>query len=1135
MREPPELWPRLDRIQWGCALMELLGEASLEHLHVVLSGLRSITTVPALATQRQAITTARLLLGETMTSEAVRRAAEHYMAHSTACSYTIDTQTLAFVPCFPDGQDEAILTARRILQDGLPRRAQELPLASTSEDLQVKLRRDVVVPLDFEGLSFDPPARHPLAAQPRAPLCVTWGELEHLACTLDQEDRNAGRKPERWEMRLQQTHLMRPTGVGLCETDQLDLSQLKHLIGLPGAGKTTLISLLCVLLARRGQRVAVFFPSIETSRSYLAKLRAYGVRVGLVRGRSPMTEQHHANDLAELIAGQGGGGFARTVPGADLYATNCPLPAFAPTWPEQWEEGQAPCESFYPGDKSVEDASNRQLCPAWSLCGRVKTHRELVSADVWLGHVISSDIYVPAHTSTERLRYFELMAELMDLIIFDECDATQQALDDRGAQTLHLTGTEDSVHKHNQQITETLATNRARWNEQQHRYMRLANEFEKHILRLKLVLRQLYAGPTTRQLAKDHANKLLSAHYLLRSMLRASGRLDAFGNRALTALSNFWESAMYQALHDPGANEREWPRASTYAAGLRLSVDEANAHWLEVNQALKRYVTLDPLDSEQPLIETLSTTLAAVIGSDRPGDLHPYLRLLVTVGFTVASYQRLARFGRILGQQGDLPPDAVTIQASEDLRQLVPRSLLSTFSAVRYRESETPGGYEFDHLIVESTPRLLMHRLHEIGRAHVLLMSATSWLPASSEYHVSHLPEYVLAPRESTSGAIQLAFTPKRHPDTGQPLRFSGAGTRRLENLQLMTRALGQRNLGALCELERTVAAMRSPEGRPRKAVLAVNSYEQVQRVVEELAACNPTLGARTRGVLRRLPQDSSRERYILRGQVEALGQADEVDVIVFPIAALGRGVNIVFKTSDRDDGCAAVGSVYFLTRPHPAAGDLTLLLSVLARATEELDAEDLSHLALSEARDHYDTQRYALYRRVGNILARPMSASRLDAASLRSFAANLLVPILQTIGRAMRNRMSVSVFFVDAAWAPHSANEQMETARSSLLVVMRDILRQTLHDPVPKHPERRAIAQALYGIFEPAFENIRGLLAPAHAGLLPESGFAPSALTDQIDLDRYEPQFVEVFDDEGDLADDDLAEEEEETDDDEA
>ena len=102
--------------------------------------------------------------------------------------------------------------------------------------------------------------------------------------------------------------------------------------------------------------------------------------------------------------------------------------------------GEAPCISI------TEPGSNvKKLCPAWSKCGRVRNQRDLVGARVWLGHIISSDTSVPPQTSPIHLQYFELIARTMDLVIVDECDEAQNALDDYGALTLTLAGDEENV------------------------------------------------------------------------------------------------------------------------------------------------------------------------------------------------------------------------------------------------------------------------------------------------------------------------------------------------------------------------------------------------------------------------------------------------------------------------------------------------------------------------------------------------------------------------------------------------------------------------------------------------------------------------------------------------------------------
>lgn len=1085
--------------------MRLLGESSLETLPVVLSGLRSVERSRQVAPYQVAVRTVRSLLGDVLTRRAVNSAVFEFLSvRRTGRSFDIDGSTLKFTA--RSDYDPAIAQAEAVLREGLPARTRTLDLADTSRDLVADLGGERRLPLRLNGLAFPPPERHDLERRPRGPMSVPWSALQDLATELDASDARTGRSPQDWAGRLGRTMLQVTTGAGLRDADSLDLSGLKHLIGLPGAGKTTVIILLCVLLARKRLRVAVFAPSIQVAREYLETLRRYDVAAALLVGRSLETHRHHADQLAELVATQGNGGFSHTREGVDLLAQSCPLPAFSESWPLDWRQWQAPCEAI-----SEAGAEERKQCPAWSLCGRVRNQRELVNASVWLGHIRSADTPVPAHTSSEYLRYFELVARTFDLVIIDECDDAQKALDEVGALTLTLTGNDDSIHIQLQRTTGLVAANRAPFSDGLLGYILHANEYERHTLRFVNEIRRL--TDERPDLARRYADKLLTASYLLREALIAAKRLSSFDALARSALSDLWETAMYAAFFERDEDDGGiWRKARRYAPALHLRPEEGQRRWQDLNLAFRRYLALDhAARAERPVADAVAI-LGALIGAPDHDKIAPHVRLLIAVGFTIASYQRLAKDARPLAYRGEIPEagDLVFGRASAEMREVVPRSILGTFSSVRYRRAPAGGGYEVDYLVMDSTPRLLLHRLHDMGGANVLLASATSWLEPASEYHVGKTPDIVLSARTSQLGPVRLYLQPKRHPVSKAPLQFSGAGEERADNLQHMVTALATSEIGGSSDLERVVRAIRTSLDKRRMAALIVNSYEQVRLVVEQIQAVNPELGRRTRGVLREIPSDRTRVRYVLRGQVEGLGPDPEVDVLVFPLAALGRGMHVVFTADDEDKGRAAIGSVFFLTRPHPAAGDLGLMLSLLAQETERLDAEDLSALGLAEVRQVFDQRRYAVFRRITRLLARPMSASQLDATTRRAFAANLLVAVLQTIGRAIRNRMPVEVYFVDAAWAPNSAMGRPETDRSSVLVTMRDVLTSALG---AENRDQRDIHQALYGVFAEAFAEVEGLIPPREEGGEEEEDFSPSPAGLEDAMDGWEPEDSEASD----------------------
>ena len=81
MHTRPDLWIGADRIQWGCVLMHMLGESSLELLPVVLSGLRSVERSRQVAPYQGAVRTARTLLGDMLTKRAVQSAVAEFLSY----------------------------------------------------------------------------------------------------------------------------------------------------------------------------------------------------------------------------------------------------------------------------------------------------------------------------------------------------------------------------------------------------------------------------------------------------------------------------------------------------------------------------------------------------------------------------------------------------------------------------------------------------------------------------------------------------------------------------------------------------------------------------------------------------------------------------------------------------------------------------------------------------------------------------------------------------------------------------------------------------------------------------------------------------------------------------------------------
>jgi hypothetical protein len=264
--------------------------------------------------------------------------------------------------------------------------------------------------------------------------------------------------------------------------------------------------------------------------------------------------------------------------------------------------------------------------------------------------------------------------------------------------------------------------------------------------------------------------------------------------------------------------------------------------------------------------------------------------------------------------------------------------------------------------------------------------------------------------------------------------------------------------------------------GTRRKAAFVVNSYEQARGLKRYIDDFHRDVGRHTKAVVQTLEKGESPIEYVTPSQVEALGDNENCDLIIFPLGAIGRGVNIVFTRGPRTRD-AAIGSLYFLTRPHPSADDMQLLQSLAGRASQEFDQHifsDGSELEMIAA--EFAAAKGKTYRLAKRLLQEPLQASRLGAELFKPFTANQMVAVLQTIGRGMRNGCPVAVYFVDAAWAPQSTAERPDDGRTSMLVQMRLILEDCVSHP---DPTVREVYKELYLPFLEPLREVERLILP--------------------------------------------------------
>ncbi|MFJ9884292.1 hypothetical protein ACIQRW_00305 [Streptomyces sp. NPDC091287] len=316
-----------------------------------------------------------------------------------------------------------------------------------------------------EQLCFPPSTGHDLNLVPGTagrPLDVPLAELADTARWMEEAEAARGAPSGNWVQRLAdlQLDVLSADGVRFEGATVLRLEGLLHLVGMVGAGKSTLMNLVAAWGARRGLRTTLVVGDVAEQLNLVGMFQDLGLKAAPVIGTT--TREQHASRLHRRLAARGQTSLLQhDDPAFDLLSTVCVLDAqrgLEAAEPLRYVD--APCTELHPVKKSGatavgdiampvyrHDAASGRVdggtreeeavaarpdhgCPVWSACPRHATDRDLVDALIWVANPASLlQSAVPKHLNAERLRHLELACLRSDIVIIDEADRVQMQLD----------------------------------------------------------------------------------------------------------------------------------------------------------------------------------------------------------------------------------------------------------------------------------------------------------------------------------------------------------------------------------------------------------------------------------------------------------------------------------------------------------------------------------------------------------------------------------------------------------------------------------------------------------------------------------------------------------------------------------
>lgn len=901
--------------------------------------------------------------------------------------------------------------------------------------------------------------KHTLRTQPqRLPLAIPTADLVATAQWMDAEIDRLGMQEGHWATRVGRLRIKtyQMAVQQFVEDNHLTLDGATHIVGMLGAGKSTLMDVLAVWAAQHGYRITLILSDVSDVLRRCDFFFRLGLSVAPMLGKSSRN-QH----LTRLHGMEGADWLAQpTQPlhrGFHWLSTACPLTAL--TEGVTFTDHKRPCNSLVRGGETY-------TCPLYGGCAYHNAQRDLVEARIWVG-TSASMLRTKAdwQLTGSSTQFAELIYKNSDIVVVDEADRVQVQFDQAFSPG------------------QTLANNRyGGWLDALVSQVRSVQAEAGRGIRSDSLIATFRRVLESANVACEKLYDLLLAEQTLHNWISARSYLTGWtlfdylasqliDNRAEVHpdLPKLFEDFLEN--RDPLGEERPHP-LNEYVRSLMATDRNAG----RIRQQLAEWLQQEPLfdkvltnATRHELVLTLEFTLLLSVLENR-------LNYLVNNWKHVESTFKLLDWGETLFPE--LPREYLS---------LVPMAPAGNVLAFRYEGGNDgePGRLSFfKNLGLGRSFLLNFHKLYEVDNVpgpHVLLLSGTSWAGTSPSYHLAVPVDALLCSTDDELAGIRastFSFWPVLN-SVNKPIKVSGLmqEQQRYDALKGIVNALAKVDKASQrSQLEVNWGTLLPNRQR---ALFVVGSYREARVVRDQLRKVRPEWAEQ---IIALVPDSDTfiddrteAEQSLQRGKVHEFARRNG-KVLIAPLMAIERGHNILNDLNE-----AAIGTAYFLVRPHPHPDDLSLSVKAInAWALARCDRpawyrQQIGHWPADAAAVHKSFKRGAV-RRWHILMQTPMRFRTLPDDDRQALHWDQLVSIWQVIGRLIRGGVRANVYFCDAAFAEQSVLGEPDTARTSLLVGMRDLL-APYFDPTSSVPARdRAIAEALYQPFFQALTTIQGL-----------------------------------------------------------
>ena len=615
---------------------------------------------------------------------------------------------------------------------------------------------------------------------------------------------------------------------------ELTIREVVNMVGMVGAGKSTLIKVLSFWFHQHGLRMAVVVDTVAETLSLQKYLSSLGVAASPLIGRSERMKYINQVSQPDEIC--------LSASYSQYLTPACLIDGMDEQHDAAIVFGKEPCYSLKKGNQHY-------LCPYFEQCSGTKMLRDCYTASVVVTTVAG---FAASRVGTARETFLELAMRDFDLVVFDESDRVQKTLD-------HFFMPETSFNNYIRECAEDCSA-----------YMKLSSKHREENLAA-----QRY-DEMQRQSVTVLSCIVKSLHHEL-----GAWRKITYGDpfSALTLLDDLYQTetefkiphAVYQAIYNLiDMQDEERIRQSTLWAVLDSSCKSTDEFFFD--RMYQLWLT--------ELGETFPRPEKNKARKIQDARIKLILRLIYFDHFIRGLSDAYEASHETSYGQNELFGFLQTRFRQQ--QHFLPSALCGNLFGLKKTDEEDIilfRQFAFGRSLMKDLPYLRTDQHGNPAGPHVILLSGSSWAEGSYEYHVNRPVNYILE-----ADAEKRVFLEKtRFFESGFLERISGAGD---DQRMAQLRAATQKAVDLIISEYKRKAG---------KILLVVNSYAQALEVQQtlETALRKANCSARTCRMIADAINAPSGEDTVRRGEVSRFAQMN-ADILIAPAMAIERGHNIV-------------------------------------------------------------------------------------------------------------------------------------------------------------------------------------------------------------------------------------------------